>query len=104
MLVVEQILRYIVFLTVNNCVGSTAQNLIDELVAEGLTDVGGGPEQAEWDTTLKDSVGAWTDTGTGGDEDRAAEHGSNPEHTIGRHTMNPELGGVAKACHSLRGG
>jgi len=84
--------RYIVFLTVENCVGSITEDLIDELVTESLSDVGGGPEQADWDTTLKDSVRTWTDTRTCGHENHATEHGGNPEDTIGGKTTNPELG------------
>ena len=84
--------RYIIFHTVENRVGSIAEDLIDELVTESLSDIGGGPEQADWDTTLEDSVCTWTNTGTGGDEDHAAEHGGDPEDTIGRKTTDPELG------------
>jgi len=91
-LVLKETCRYIKFLTVENCVRSITEDLINELVTEGLSDVGGGPEQADWDTTLEDSVRTWTDTGTGGDEDHAAEHGGNPEDTVGRKTTNPELG------------
>ena len=86
------IYRYIVFLTVENCVGSITEDLIDELITESLSDVGGGPEQADRDTTLEDGVRTGTDTGTGGYEDHAAEHGGNPEDTVGRKTANPELG------------
>ena len=85
-------MRYVAFLTVEDCVGSVTQNLVDELVTESLPDVGGGPEQADWNTTLEDSVGTWTDTGTGSDEDHTTEHGSNPKDTVCRKTTNPELG------------
>ena len=73
-----RILEYIVFLTVDNCVRSIAHNLIDELVTKSLADVGGSPEQADWDATLEESVGTWTDTGTGSYDHHAAEHRSNP--------------------------
>ena len=88
----EQLYRYIVFLTVENCVGSITEDLINELVTESLPDVGGGPEQANWDTTLEDGVRTRADTGTSGHEDHAAEHGGNPEDTVGRKATNPELG------------
>ena len=89
---VLETLGYIAFHTVENRVGSIMQDLVDELVTESLSDVGGGPEQADWDATLEDCVGTWANAGTGGDEDHATEHGSNPEDTIGGKTTNPELG------------
>ena len=79
-------------LTIENCVRSIAQNLIDELVTESFTDVRGGPEQPDRDATLKDIVGTWTDARAGGDENHTAEHGGDPEDTIGRETTNPKLG------------
>jgi len=89
---VEHVLTRIVF-TVENRVGSVTQNLIHELVTESLSDVGGDPEQPDRNTTLEDSVGTWTDAGTGGDEDHAPEHWSNPEDTACGNTTDPELGG-----------
>jgi len=88
----RQIPRDVVFLTVENCIGSIAQNLINELVTESPSDVGGSPEQVDWDTTLEYSVGTWYNTRTGGNEDRAAEHGSNPKDTVCGKTTDPEFG------------
>lgn len=63
----EQLFESVTIPTVENCVGGITQNLIDEFVAESLADVRGSPEQADWDTTLKNSVGTWTNTGTSSD-------------------------------------
>ena len=41
---------------------------------------------------MQDSVSTWTDAGTGGDQHHTAEHGSNPEDTIGGKATDPELG------------
>jgi len=68
------------------------KNLVYEFITEGLPDVGRGPEQANGDTALEDGVGAGTDTGTGGNEDHPAEHGHNPQNTVGRETTDPQLG------------
>ena len=78
--------------TVENCVWGIAQDLVDEFVTESLADIGGGPEQADWDATFKDSVGARTNTGTCGDEDHATKQGDNPEDTVSGNTADPELG------------
>jgi len=69
------------------------KNLIDEFITESFPDVGRGPEQADGDTALEDCVGTGADTGTGGDEDHPAEHGHNPQNTVGRETTYPQLGG-----------
>ena len=67
------------------------QNLIDELVTESFTDVRGGLAQPDRDATLEDSVGTWTDARACGDENYAAEHGGDPEDTIGGKPTDPKL-------------
>lgn len=68
------------------------KDLVDKLVTESLPDVGRGPKQANGNTTLEDGVGTGTDTGTGSDEDHPAEHGGNPQNTIGGDATYPQLG------------
>ena len=78
---------------VEDSIGSIVKNLIDELVTKSLPDVWRGPEQADGDTALEDCVSAGANTGTGGDEDHPAEHGHNPQNTVGGETTDPQLGG-----------
>ena len=68
------------------------KDLIDEFVTESLPDVGRSPEQADGDTALEDGVSAGADTGTCGDEDHPAEHGDDPQNTVGGETTDPQLG------------
>ena len=83
----------IVSLTVDDRIGRISENLVNELVAESLSDIGRGPEHADWDTTLEDDIGAWTNAGASGDQDHAAEHGNQPEDTTGGNTTDPKLVG-----------
>ena len=78
---------------VEDGIGGVVKNLVDELVTKSLPHVGRSPEQADGDTALEDGVSAGTNTGTGGDEDHPAEHGHNPQNTIGGETTDPQLGG-----------
>lgn len=68
------------------------EDLVDEFVTESFPDVGRSPEQADGDTAFEDGVSARTDTGTGGDENHPAEHGDDPQNTIGGETTDPQLG------------
>ena len=78
--------------TVENRVGGITQNLIYEFITKSLANVGGGPEQADWNATLEYSVCTWTNTGTSGNENHTAEQGDTSEDTVGGNTTNPELG------------
>ena len=74
---------------VEDSIRGIVKDLVDEVVTESLPDVGRSPEQADGNTTLEDGVSAGTNTGTGGDEDHPAEHGDNPQNTIGGETTDP---------------
>ena len=86
-------MRYLAFLTVDNRIRRIPQNLINVLVTESLSNIGRAPDQANWNTALIDNMRTWSDTRTGGDEDYAAEHGSDLEDTTGGNATDPELGG-----------
>lgn len=86
------VLRCIIFPTVEDCVGSKAQDLIDELITESFPDVGPTPEQADGDTALEDGVSTGTNSRTGGNEDHPAEQGDSPQNTVGGDTADPQLG------------
>ena len=65
------------------------KDLVDEIVTESFPDVGRGPEEADWDTALENGVSAGANTGTCGDEDHPAEHGNDPQNTVGGKTTDP---------------
>ena len=77
---------------VEDGVWGVTKDLVDELIAEGLSDVWGSPEHAEGDATLEDDVSAGTDAGAGGDEDHSVGHGDDPQNTTRRDTTDPQFG------------
>lgn len=76
---------------IEDSIGSVLEDLVDELITEGLPDIWRGPKQADGDTTLEDGVSTRANTGTGGDEDHPAEHGGDPQNTICGETTDPQL-------------
>ena len=66
--------------------------MIDEFITESLAGVLGRPEQADWDATLEERIYTWSNTGTSGYKNHAAEQGDNPDKTVGGNTTDPELG------------